>query len=140
MSDSLRPRVLIVDDEEGILRTFRRILEPHYEVVTASCPLRALELMRGGERFEAVVCDVRMPSMNGPALHDAVQTTRPQLAERFVFVTATPPESSTLRGAPVLWKPVRRIELLDAVAHIVGALHTPSRPTPTRTNEDRPRR
>lgn len=134
-SDPTRSRVLVVDDEEGILRTFRRILEPTYEVVTIACPLDALEVMRGVDRFDAVLCDVRMPRMTGPALHAAIEATRPHLAERFVFVTATPPDDPSIRGAPVLWKPVKRLDLLDAVERICAAPRAAvSRPTPVRAS------
>jgi CheY-like chemotaxis protein len=115
-----RRRVLVVDDEEGILRTFRRILEPLYDVTTLSSPLLALETMARGPAYDAVVCDVRMPDMTGPMLHAAILARRPEVAARFVFVTATvPDDGNSLCGMPVLGKPLQRGELLETVARII---------------------
>ena len=119
-ADDQRARVLVVDDEPGILRVFRRILEARYDVVTASCPLIALHAVVGSDEFDAIVCDVRMPVMTGPALHEAIRGRWPSLAERFVFVTASPPEEALRCGVPVLAKPVSRRDLLETVARIVG--------------------
>jgi CheY-like chemotaxis protein len=120
-SANRRRRVLVVDDEDGILRTFRRILEPVYEVVTEASPEAALALMKDGAPFDAIVCDVRMPVMTGPALRDAIAQQRSSIASRFLFVSATPPDASLLAGAPVLSKPVKRAELLEAVARVIDA-------------------
>ncbi|MEO7092721.1 MAG: response regulator [Polyangiales bacterium] len=111
----------MVDDEEGILRTFRRILEPPYDVTTASSAADAIAAMDAYPTFDAIVCDVRMPSMTGPMLHAAILERHPPLATRFVFVTATPPDGELICGARVLAKPVSRRDLLDAVEGIVQA-------------------
>lgn len=59
------PRVLIVDDEVGILRLCQRLLEKaNYSVVTTSDPCKAVELM-SQEKFDLLVTDIRMPEMDG---------------------------------------------------------------------------
>jgi DNA-binding NtrC family response regulator len=63
-------RILIVDDEQGIINAVRRELSTpplgryRYEVETFTNPLEALERARTQE-FEVVVSDYRMPEMDG---------------------------------------------------------------------------
>jgi len=57
-------RILIVDDEPGMLRTVERILAPHYPVATARTPDEAREAMREFQP-ELAILDIRMPEMDG---------------------------------------------------------------------------
>lgn len=63
-------RILIVDDEQGIVNAVRRelstppLVRHHYEIETFTDPVAALERAREQE-FEVVVSDYRMPAMNG---------------------------------------------------------------------------
>lgn len=61
-------RLLLVDDEENILRSLRRSLrnEP-YQVETACSGEEALDLM-AKQRIDLVISDARMPGMDGPTL------------------------------------------------------------------------
>ena len=57
--------VLIIDDEESILSSLRRLLEDKgYNVVTNSNPAAAIEYMRNNIVHIALV-DVTMPNMDG---------------------------------------------------------------------------
>jgi response regulator RpfG family c-di-GMP phosphodiesterase len=59
-------RVLIVDDEENILRAIERLfIDEDYEVVTASSGDRALALLAGAEAPAVIISDQRMPGMSG---------------------------------------------------------------------------
>ncbi len=59
-------RVLLVDDEENILRSLQRILrrEP-WELTTASSGEQALAAM-AEHKYDLVISDARMPGMDGP--------------------------------------------------------------------------
>jgi len=61
-------RVLLVDDEENILRSLQRILrrEP-WELTTASSGEEALTAM-AENKYDLVISDARMPGMDGPTL------------------------------------------------------------------------
>ncbi len=64
-SDSRRPRVLIVDDNEDILAVTRRILRRHdYDTLTAKDGKSGLELARR-DRPDLVLLDVMMPGIDG---------------------------------------------------------------------------
>ncbi|WP_175253632.1 response regulator [Pseudomonas sp. BMW13] len=60
-------RILFVDDEERILRSLALQFRRHYEVLTESDPLRALQRLRD-EHIHVLVSDQRMPQMSGAQL------------------------------------------------------------------------
>jgi len=60
-------RILFVDDEERILRSLALQFRRHYEVLTESDPLRALQRLRE-EPIHVLVSDQRMPQMSGAQL------------------------------------------------------------------------
>jgi DNA-binding NtrC family response regulator len=60
-------RILFVDDEERILRSLAMQFRRHYEVLTESDPLRALQRLRE-EHIHVLVSDQRMPQMSGAQL------------------------------------------------------------------------
>ena len=63
--DRFAPRVLVVDDDAGVLNTIRRFLsEKGYEVATAANGMDALPLLKK-LRPLLVLLDVDMPKMNG---------------------------------------------------------------------------
>jgi PAS domain S-box-containing protein len=73
--------VLVVDDEAPIRNVARRILERHgYRVVLAAHGGEALErVAEEGDAVAAVICDVSMPVMDGPATVAALRKLRPSL-------------------------------------------------------------
>jgi two-component system, NtrC family, response regulator AtoC len=58
-------RLLIVDDDAGLRQSLSLLLqESGYDVVTEGDPERALQRAEG-ERLDLILCDVRMPKMDG---------------------------------------------------------------------------
>lgn len=80
-----RLRVLIVDDESTVGRALTRVLRG-YEVVHAECAEEALERLKQ-ERFDAILCDLSMPGMDGPAFYEAVSQRVPDALGRIAFMT-----------------------------------------------------
>ncbi len=57
--------ILIVDDEEDLLITFKEILEEEgYKVDIESDPLKALELVKSND-YDLIISDLRMPKLYG---------------------------------------------------------------------------
>lgn len=114
-SSSARPVVLVVDDEPVALAVLKRTLESHYQVLTASDGLEALEIIRAwGPVVQVVVTDVRMPQLSGPAL--AAQLARLDRAPAILFVSAfTDPDLPW----DVLAKPFQSDALLGAVSRLL---------------------
>jgi len=60
-------KILVVDDEQGMRHMLCLVLEREgYEVSEAAGGKEALELL-GADSFDIVLCDIRMPGMDGPA-------------------------------------------------------------------------
>jgi len=60
------PKILVVDDETGVLNAMLRLFhdEP-YDVLTSSCGRSALELLQKFGPVQLIISDYRMPGMNG---------------------------------------------------------------------------
>lgn len=71
-----KPTVLLVDDEERILRSLAMLLRPHYRLFTTTDARAALELVRR-EAVHVVVSDQRMPVMLGAELLRQVRAISP---------------------------------------------------------------
>lgn len=73
------PRVLVVDDEDNIRHMLSLLLAKHgYLVDTAEDGARALEMLRHGD-YAAMLCDLRMPVLDGMALLAALTDERIQV-------------------------------------------------------------
>ncbi len=86
----VRPRVLIVDDEQAIRVSLRRYFDRReWDVSEAADGAEALEVIsREGERaFAMILCDLRMPGMNGAELHGILESRYPAALERMVFAS-----------------------------------------------------
>ena len=63
-----KPKVLLVDDEESILNSLRRLLRGQsYDVLLATSGAQALEIM-AQQPIDLVMSDARMPNMDGATL------------------------------------------------------------------------
>jgi PAS domain S-box-containing protein len=82
-----RGRILVVDDEELVLRSLSRILSKEHEVVAVRSVTEALALCRSGETFDLILCDLMMPDMTGMDLHRELSHVAPEQANRMIFVT-----------------------------------------------------
>jgi PAS domain S-box-containing protein len=118
--------ILVVDDEPQLLATIADILAPLAgRIDRAANGRQAMRLIeRNG--YDAVLSDLRMPDMDGPALHQAIALKRPELLKRFVFITGDSlgigvEEFLAQSGAPVLEKPFSAEDLRRAVARVLAA-------------------
>ena len=100
MSDSERVgrRLLIVDDDEIILKAVSRLLGAlGYRVVTAAGGEAALTILSLDREFDLVIFDYEMPAPDGPAFFRLARARHPELHGRFVLATGNV-ESSGVRG------------------------------------------
>ena len=105
-----RGRVLVVNDEPTLGLSIRRLLVREHDVTVITRAREAIERIRGGERFNVILCDLMMPEVSGIELHAQLVQYAPQQAERIVFMTGgafTPRARSFLDHArnPRLEKP-----------------------------------
>jgi PAS domain S-box-containing protein len=121
-----RRRILCIDDEVDMGDTFARMLGRHHEVTFETDGSRAIARVRAGERYDAIICDIMMPSMNGMEFYRALRDLAPDLAERCGFVTggtftaAARAFVETLPRTRVLEKPFGRDSVTAFVQRLVG--------------------
>ncbi|WP_208718839.1 response regulator, partial [Corallococcus sicarius] len=110
-------RILIVDDERSFGVTLRMLLMDLHEVAYTPRAKEALEWIREGRRYDAILCDLMMAEVTGRQFHEALREHAPEQALRIIFMTGgayTPSsrefvEQTTL---PLITKPFKR-EALD---------------------------
>lgn len=82
-----RKRILCIDDEPSVGRLIARTFRKMHEVTVETDSERALERLRHGERYDAIICDLMMPVMSGIEFFDRLRSLDPALAERCGFIT-----------------------------------------------------
>ena len=102
-----RPKILIVDDDAGLVETYRGLLgalPSGPEVFGASTGTRALSLLKG-DSFRLLICDLRMPKMDGIQVLSIVRRSYPEL--RTVVITGVQDEQFRSRayalGVDMYW-------------------------------------
>jgi CheY-like chemotaxis protein len=80
-------KLLVVDDEPLVGQAVSRALGSEVEVVLTTGARQALELLRGGQEFDRILCDLMMPGMSGPELHAELARVAPHQLSRMVFMT-----------------------------------------------------
>jgi PAS domain S-box-containing protein len=121
-----RGRVLIVDDEPVLASALGRSIEDDYQVVVLDSGREALDLLRRDDGFDVILCDLIMPVVTGMDLYEEIARTRPELAERIVFMsggTFTPRARQFLASVknPALEKPFE-LAVLGALLHARAAM------------------
>ena len=80
MTQSSRPRLLIVDDEEDMLRLLKRTLSEDLKCDIETAPNAAEALRRlEGPPFDVVLADIRMPGISGMEFLERSKSDRPDL-------------------------------------------------------------
>lgn len=86
-------RIMLVDDEENILKALRRLFSSpsfqdsdnsSFQVEIFTSPLQALQRAEAGVAFDLVISDYRMPEMDGVAFLKAFRQIQPH-AERLIL-------------------------------------------------------
>ena len=88
--------VLVVEDETTMRAVLTDLLvAAGHDVYGAPHGAEALRFLRT-QSVDAILCDVRMPKMDGMELYDAIAVLWPDLLSRIVFVTG-------FAGQPDVW-------------------------------------
>lgn len=112
---SLRP-ILLVDDDELVRVAVAEVLRTEgYEVIEAANGLAALGILETVTPAAAVI-DFLMPGLNGAQVARAAQASLPDLPIIFVSGYADTIALDEITGAVILRKPVTPEELLHAVS------------------------
>ena len=121
------PRVLIIDDEQGIRFALQRwFARQGWSVLEAADGRDGLTLVRASgddddSRLDLIVCDLHLPRLSGEELYGHVKRERPEMIDRLIFSTgdavdAAAPDTLLATHARVLQKPFELATLRDMIA------------------------
>src|SRR5688500_19912399 len=114
---TLRPVILVVDDEPNVRESFRLVLEDAYEVIDVPAGTRALEAVRGSP-VDLALLDSRLPEMDGIEVLERLKALDEGV--EVILVTAvktvrTAVEAMKLGAFDYVTKPFDEDELLSLV-------------------------
>lgn len=118
-------KILLIENDSSILANFARVLTLEgFEVLTAINGLDGLRLARTREP-DLILCDLRMPEMDGDAVLAALRTDPRTVRIPFIFMTASADHSERAarlaQGAnDYLVKPIEVKLLLEAIGRQLG--------------------
>jgi PAS domain S-box-containing protein len=118
-------RALVADDEAPVRALLQRLLTRRGFVVDVAPDGQVAAQLLERRQYDVVLCDVRMPHLSGLGLYEKLRRSRPDVLERFVFISgdilnAQLHRLSDSSQVPFLSKPFGA-ERLDAVLHEIVA-------------------
>ena len=124
--EPMRPlNVLVVEDDPDTRAGMRKVLvEAGFSVTEVDDGLRALEVV-AQRRFDAIVCDLRLPYLPGGGFYEALLQRDPDLARRVIFVSAIAHDPAVRRfldgtGRPYLLKPYEVKAFIEVVKRVAA--------------------
>jgi len=87
-------KVLFIDDEPEILQGFRHILRKRIEISTATSGTQGLAMIKSNGPFAVIVCDMRMPLMDGISFFAKARALTPDSAR--IMLTGVTDLQSTI--------------------------------------------
>jgi CheY-like chemotaxis protein len=135
-------KILLIDDETSFVRGLARLLQRDgYTVHTAANGQHALAQLRT-QCYDVIVCDLRMPALDGPTLYTLVQQQFPALCQRIIFVTGDTLNGESTAflaqcGQPYLYKPCTAAAVREAIQQQLGHAPAAATGTPGKRGRDR---
>ncbi|HSV49066.1 MAG TPA: response regulator [Candidatus Acidoferrales bacterium] len=109
-----KPSILIIDDDQSILKTLTRIFERNnYNVAVATKGAEAIEKLNNNH-FDVALIDYCLPDMEGTALFEPITHSSPKTVK--IMLTGRANELCGLGGLDALLsKPVQPGQLLSLI-------------------------
>jgi NADH-quinone oxidoreductase subunit E/NADP-reducing hydrogenase subunit HndA len=120
----MKGNILIVDDEQIVLKSCERILKPEgYDVDTSISPSEALRMLQRN-RYDLLITDIKMPGMDGLEFTRRAKTMDPDI--NVVFITGYPSqeniqESVNLSAFNYIMKPFSPVILTEVTEKAMKA-------------------
>jgi len=124
---STRKKILLVDDDDGVVSYLAAKLSPRYDVACTVQPRVAVAMARAGKP-DVILCDIDMPGMSGGEVAAALAADPQTALIPLIYLTAlvSPAEARALHGEvsgrPAVSKRARMAELIG----LIDAMTTPA--------------
>jgi CheY-like chemotaxis protein len=125
MSESTKPRILVVEDDVDLLKMLSKILSTVGNVTVAADGMDAVTVLERDPTPDLVVTDLMMPRMDGLTLARKMKDT-PKLAKiPVIILTAKGTPRDVITGINAgarhyLTKPFKHDELIEKVQRALG--------------------
>ncbi|MCB0357036.1 MAG: response regulator [Bdellovibrionales bacterium] len=124
MNVNSKKHILIVDDEEEIRFLFEtKFFKLGYKVSVAATALQAIQKIKSGNNFDLIICDLKMPKMNGVEFYIESQKMLPN--SQFLLITGQPERDKLLQAMKkgvvnIMLKPVRHSDIVEKINELIG--------------------
>jgi PAS domain S-box-containing protein len=121
---SIAKTILIVDDEPSIANALAHLLRRDGHTVDTAANGQIALAKLSTQAYDLILCDLRMPELDGPGLYQALQQHHPHLLRRVIFLTGDTlsEEARTFleqTEVPRLSKPFRAAEVRQLVQQVL---------------------
>lgn len=121
-----RERILVVEDEPTVAELIADVMAEEGHSVDTLLDSRAALRRLEEQNYSLVICDLKMPYVDGPALYRALERRESPMQHRLLLVTGDTMGPRTLEflkgsGLPYLAKPFLVEELKEAVRQALAA-------------------
>ena len=118
----MKPRILIVDDEEGIRESLRLILEQNYELLLATTGDECIDCIKNTTDVNLVLLDIKMPKIDGIQILKQLKQINPNI--KVIMVTGyksveTATEAIKAGAADYIVKPFNSANILETINKIL---------------------
>jgi len=141
LSEMAKRRILVVEDEPSVARLVADVLSESGHDVDAVFDSQEGLARLSRHSYDAILCDLRMPRLDGPAFYDALVRSGSPLKDRILFITGDTLAPRTReflepRQLPHLDKPFLVEELKIAVNRLFMRIEATGAPSAPRTKPD----
>ncbi len=117
-------KIMVVDDNEDILFTFKMILHSEgYKVDNFINPIKALEQFEKDVSYDVVITDIKMPNLNGLELYNKIKSKKKDT--KVLFISALDGAEMILSILPdlteknLLKKPIEKDKLVNTIKLLI---------------------
>ncbi len=120
----LKKSILLLEDEVALSAELAPYFEQHgFKMVAVTNGVDGLKQIIAND-FSVIVCDMMMPNLPGDMFYRAVERTKPNHCQRFIFITGYKGNHDIedfirkVKGV-VLWKPFQTQQLMDTIETVL---------------------
>jgi diguanylate cyclase (GGDEF)-like protein len=125
MMEDYRYRILVVDDDEGMLMLLRQKLKKAgFEIITCRDSMDALTILKEKDNIDLIICDIMMPQMDGYEFRQRTLDNPHSRDIPFIFLTAKADPADQVKGFKMrvddyITKPFQSDVLLARVMSVI---------------------
>ncbi|RMF97115.1 MAG: PAS domain S-box protein, partial [Candidatus Schekmanbacteria bacterium] len=126
-----KSKILIIDDDEIVASVMSEILkrEGHFVERSSNGNDGIKKILK--DDFDAVICDIKMPVMDGKKVYSFLAKNKPDIIDKFLIVTGDTFNSETANflsknKIPTIEKPFEKKTLIEKVNDILNNKNNPS--------------